>query len=144
LIYFLDSSALVKRYVRETGTDAVARLFRRRSSKLAASGLALVEVPSALIRRARQGDLRMEQARAQAEQLAADMEELYVVEPRKTVLDLAKELVERWPIRAYDAVQLGSAVRLARASGSAVTFTCADRGLASAAAGEGLKALRVA
>jgi predicted nucleic acid-binding protein len=143
LIYFLDSSALVKRYVREGGTDAVARLFRRRS-KLAASGLALVEVPSALFRRARQGDLRMDQARAQAEQLAADLDELYVVEPRKTVLELARELVERWPLRTYDAVQLGSAIRLARASGTAVTFTCADRGLASAAVGEGLRALRVA
>jgi len=86
----------------------------------------------------------MDQAHAQAEQLAADLDELYVVEPRKTVLELASGLVERWPLRAYDAVQLGSAIRLARASGAAVTFTCADRGLASAAVGEGLRALRVA
>jgi uncharacterized protein len=142
LIYFLDSSALVKRYVREIGTDAVARLFGGRS-KLAASALARVEVTSALFRRARAGDLGVEEARAHAARVAVDLGDLYVVEPRGTVLELASELVERWPLRAYDAVQLGSAIRLARAGGTAVTFVCADRGLVAAAKGEGLRGLRV-
>jgi predicted nucleic acid-binding protein len=142
LIYFLDSSALVKRYVRETGSDVVARMFRQ-PSKLAASGLALVEVPAALFRRARAGDLTSDQARMHAAQVAADLDAMYVVEPRKTVLDLARELVARRPLRAYDGVQLASAMRIVQGAGVAVTFVCADRGLAAAAASEGLRPQRV-
>jgi predicted nucleic acid-binding protein len=46
VIHFLDASALVKRYVQEPGTDDIRRLVRGRS-RLAASALSLVEIPSA-------------------------------------------------------------------------------------------------
>ena len=142
MIRFLDSSAFVKRYVREPGSDAVARLFRP-ASKLAASSLALVEVSAALFKRARAGDLAPEVARRHAARVAADLDELHVVEARGPVLDLAAELVSRRPLRAYDAVQLASAIRLSRGAGVAVTFVCADETLSAAAVAEGIRALRV-
>jgi len=141
LIRFLDSSAFVKRYVREPGSDAVARLFRP-ASKLAASSLALVEISAALFKRARAGDIPPELARKHAARVAADLEEIHVVEPRGPVLDLAAELVSRRALRAYDAVQLASAIRLSRA-GIAVTFVCADDALSAGAIAEGLRALRI-
>jgi predicted nucleic acid-binding protein len=142
LIYFLDSSALAKRYVQEPGTAVVVGLFRR-AAQLAASGLALVEVPAALFRRARAGDLTLDQARTHAAEVEKDLRQMYVVEPRKAVLDRANELVHRHPLRAYDAVQLASALRLRQSSGAAVTLVCADRALATAAKAEGTKSLRV-
>ncbi|MGH7435515.1 MAG: type II toxin-antitoxin system VapC family toxin [Polyangiaceae bacterium] len=142
MIYFLDSSALVKRYVREAGSVTVAGLFRRRA-KLAASGLAIVEVPAALFRRARAGDLAMGAAQAHAADVARDLDQMYVVEARKAVLDSAHDLVERHPLRAYDAVQLASALRIVQSTEASVTFVCADRGLAGAAIAESLRTLRV-
>jgi predicted nucleic acid-binding protein len=142
LIRFLDSSAWVKRYVQEPGSDAVARLFRP-TSKLGASSLALVEVTAALFKRARAGDLAADLARRHAARLTADLEEVHVVEARGPVIDLAADLVSRRALRAYDAVQLASALRLSRAAGVAVTFVCADATLTGAALAEGLRALRV-
>lgn len=140
MIYFLDASAFVKRYVQEPGTSTVRNLGRR--GKLAASALSLVEVPAALHRRARQGDLSVSAARTSAARARADLEQIDLVEPRGAVLALAAELVDRYPLRAYDAVQLASAVRLLQATGLASTFVCADAALAAAARGEGLRALR--
>jgi predicted nucleic acid-binding protein len=142
LIYFLDSSALAKRYVREPGSDVVARLFRS-PSKLAVSSLAGIEICAAIHRRARAGDLSAELARKHAARVVDDLEEVHVLEVRGRVLDLAMELVSRRALRAYDAVQLASAMRLSEAAGVAVTFVCADAALSAAAIGEGLRGTHV-
>ena len=52
--YFVDSSALVKRYVRETGTAWVRSITRRRSSTdIFIALITAVEVTSAIARRRR-------------------------------------------------------------------------------------------
>jgi predicted nucleic acid-binding protein len=142
LIHFLDASALVKRYVKEAGSEDVRRLVRRRA-RLATSVLAGVEIPSALARRAREGDLPLNAAREHSRRVASDLSETHVVAARAHVLEIAAELVWRHPLRAYDAVQLGSAVGLARESRMAVTFVCADQRLATAAAAEGLRVVHL-
>ncbi|MBX7115364.1 MAG: type II toxin-antitoxin system VapC family toxin [Myxococcaceae bacterium] len=138
MIHFLDSSALVKRYVREPGTERISTLFRGRK-EIAASRLAEVEVASALSRRSRKGDLPAEVARRHHRELLVDLSELRLVEIREPVLKLAGELVWRRSLRAYDALQLASALRLSQATGIAVTFWCADETLCEAASAEGLK-----
>jgi len=55
--YFLDSSALVKRYHQENGTPAVEALFARPGNQLFISQLALVEVHSSFARLVREGVL---------------------------------------------------------------------------------------
>jgi uncharacterized protein len=142
LIHFLDASALVKRYVQEPGTEDIRRLVRRRT-RLAASALSFVEIPSALSRRARAGDLPPDAAREHSARVARDLEEMHVILPRTPVLDIASDLVWRHPLRAYDAVQLASAVWLARETQLALTFVCADRKLADAAGAQGLRAMHV-
>ena len=142
MIYFLDASALVKRYVLEPGTDEVRALIRKRR-RLAASSVSSVEVPSALWRRARKGDLSREQAERHADQAALDLAAMDVVQVRAPVLALAADLVARHPLRAYDAIQLASALRLAREAGLSLTFACADAALAEAAEAEKVRALRV-
>ena len=133
MIYFLDASALVKRYVKEVGSDDVRRLVRRKT-RLATSVLAGVEIPCALARRAREGDLPLDAAREHSRRVASDLSETHAVAARAPVLEVAAELAWRHPLRAYDAVQLASAVWLARESRTAVTFVCADQKLAAAAA----------
>lgn len=64
--------------------------------------------------------------------------EMIVVELRRAVIDLASVLVERHPLRAYDAVQLSCALRLRERAMTAVTFGCADRRLSEAARTEDL------
>jgi len=142
LIHFLDASALVKRYVKEAGSEDVRRLVRRKP-RLATSILSGVEIPSALARRTREGDLPRDAAREHSRRVASDLSETHVVAARVQVLELAAELVWRHPLRAYDAVQLASAVWLARESRMALTFVCADQRLATAAAAEGLRMMHL-
>ena len=56
--YFFDASALVKRFVKETGTTWVANLLRpSRQNTIYISRITTVEVVAALTRRSGSGDL---------------------------------------------------------------------------------------
>lgn len=138
MIHFLDSSALVKRYIEEAGSSVVATLFRGRR-RVAVSRLAEVEVPLAIARRARKGDVAESAARAHGEQVLEDLRSLLVVELRSRTFETARDLGWRHGLRAYDALQLASAVRLKAETGMALTFWCADAGLNVAARAEGFR-----
>lgn len=138
MIYFLDASAWVKRYIEEQGSDFVRGLIRRRAD-VAVSRISAIEVPAAFARRVRAKDLSRKAAQAHASRLAKDLFAVLVVEPRPPVFKLAGELVWRHPLRAYDALQLASALHLCRAGGVPMMFVCADGVLSRAATAEGLK-----
>ena len=140
MIYFLDASALAKRYVVEAGTERVRQLFRR-SADIAVSRLSEVEVTSALVRRMKAGDIDTQVAEAHLAALTSDLAACDVVELRAPVVGSARDLVRVHALRAYDAVQLASALRL-KGRGS-VTFLCADVELAAAASAEKLRVERL-
>jgi len=130
----------VKRYIREAGGDKVRPLFRRR---VAASAISGIEVPAAIWRRAREGDLSEARAHDLVKKVVEDLAEMIVVEMRRSVTELARELVERHPLRAYDAVQLACALLLAERAATAVTFICADHRLCDVAVAEQLRSTNI-
>ena len=143
---FVDSSALVKLYVPEPGYTDVRAL----SAALAISQLARVEVPAAFWRKYRIGELRAEDARL----LTSAFEVAYsggvhvaprfgVVMVTTDLLDEAARLVAVHPLRAYDSVQLASAILARRASQSPMQFMSFDRALREAASAEGLPVVPV-
>lgn len=70
--YFLDSSALVKRYARETGTAWMLSLFRTGARhRLYVSRITGVEVAAALTRKLCGGQSRQERRRAHADAFVA-------------------------------------------------------------------------
>ncbi|MBI2895816.1 MAG: type II toxin-antitoxin system VapC family toxin [Deltaproteobacteria bacterium] len=140
MIYFLDASALAKRYLVEVGTDRVRLLFRR-NAEIVVSRISEVEVASALVRRMSAGDLDEHDAEMHLATLTQDMAAFAVVEIRKPVVASARELVREHGLRAYDAMQLAAALR---AKGTApITFLCADGELADAAVAERLRVERL-
>ena len=59
-----------------------------------------------------------------------------------SLIDVATGLVDRHPLRAYDAVQLAGCIMLrTNSGGDEPTFVCSDRRLIEAAEAEGLSAL---
>lgn len=138
MIYFLDTSALVKRYVAEKGSDQVRRLFGRRV-EIAASRITEAEAYAAIARAARMKAITDDDRDRAFDQVAEDMVEARIVEIRRAVVRLVRGLVTRWPLRGYDAVQLGCALRL-RLEGASVDFWSSDGQLAVAARGEGMRA----
>lgn len=113
-VYFLDSSALVKRYVAETGTVWIQTITAPRTeNKLIISRITWVEVLSALARRQREGTLHPANVRQMIQAFRYDLDTQYqVVELDRLLAEIAGQLVEKHPLRAYDAIQLASVLRI--------------------------------
>ncbi len=136
---FADSSALVKLYADESGHESVRGL-----SGLVVSQLARVEVPSAIWRKQRLGELHADAARLLTSAFEADWSGTEAEPPRfsavtatVTVLEGAARLCAVHALRAYDAVQLACALAAWDAVPECQTFAAFDRQLRTAAAAEG-------
>ncbi len=141
MIHYLDTSALVKRYVAEPGSSAVRALFRART--VATARVAYAEVAATLARLCREGRCSHAARDAVYARLDDDFAAMSIVEVRPLVVRLIPALVVRRSLRGYDAVHLAAAVTLV-ARGASLTFWAADRGLIDAAAAEGLKTVLLA
>jgi predicted nucleic acid-binding protein len=136
LILFFDSSALVKRYVREIGTEAVLDLIHR-AELLLASRLTWLEITSAIVRVAQSGRLS-----APSEIIRAvddDFSTLIgILEVTPAVIADARQAALRHGLRAADAVQLATALTARLWHGDDIRFVCADQRLLAAARSESI------
>lgn len=139
-VYYLDTSALVKLYVQELGTDVVLSLTSDlENDQLAILDLARVEFRAAVRRRERASDIDSAQAFQILSQFDEHVSELYLTQPcNSSVVEEAVRLLDHQALRAYDAVQLAGAVVLQGNGLSEMTFVCADKDLVKAAKTEGL------
>jgi predicted nucleic acid-binding protein len=134
---YFDASALVKRYVRETGSNAVRRLLA--SGVAASSRLSEVEISSGIARRTREGALTIRQRDRMLTALQRDLPALAIVEIVPEVTAEARALLLRHPLRASDAIQLASCIYLQRQLAQSVPFVAFDRRLLDAARAERLE-----
>lgn len=106
------------------------------------SAVARVEVPGALWRKHRAGELTLEQLASLVEEFEWDCYERFsMIAIDAPVLGIAARAVARHPLRAYDAVQLACAQAAREADPEVDLFATFDRGLATAAATEGFTVL---
>jgi len=142
--YYLDSSALVKRYISETGSAWVIRLFDPRlRNEIFVGAITAVEVVAAITRRTRGGTISATSAKAICSLFRSDLLTSYqVVELTDVVINRAMTTAETYGLRGYDAVQLAAALEVsALGTGSGLppmTFVSADNELNAAAAHAGL------
>lgn len=140
MIHYLDTSALVKRYIQEPGTSAVRALFRR-GRHLATARVAHAELAATLARLCKEGFLGTGSRNAIFARIEPDLAVMTVVEIRPPLLRRVAPLVTRRPLRGYDALHLAAALAL-RDQGVAVDFWAADENLLDAARSEGLRAVK--
>ncbi|HEX4209605.1 MAG TPA: type II toxin-antitoxin system VapC family toxin, partial [Candidatus Binataceae bacterium] len=113
-LYFLETSALVKLYVWEPGTDRLLPLVNAGpENRFAVVTISAVEARSALRRRQRAGDIDQNTADTLLDALQKHLETLFVQQPiNDAVLGRATEMIDRYPLRAYDAIQLAGCLVL--------------------------------
>ena len=116
MILYLDTSALVKLYIEEEGTDEVQRAVEDAES-VAASTVAYPEARSAFARLERDGHLSPEDHRAVVADLDGEWLSYEVVDVTRDVASIAGALAARHLLRGFDAVHLASAVVLKAARG---------------------------
>ena len=131
---FFDSSAFVKRYVSETGTEAVLA-WCDRASEIGLSGIALAEIVSAFCRLRREGRIDDTQYRQLKSLLLADIEDAAMCDLSPEVLARSIDSLEANVLRGMDAIHLGSAIAL-----KVDVFISADQRQLEAAIRAGLRA----
>ena len=142
--YFFDSSALLKRYYAEQGTAWVHAITSiRAANSISIAQITPVEVISGIARRQR--NQQLSPRRAQVIRLLLDRHvrsEYKIVPLTDPIVNRAQDLVSLYPLRAYDVIQLASAlednIALIAAGFSPLIFVSSDTRLLVAAAAEGL------
>jgi len=141
LILYLDTSALVKLYAQEEGSEIVRHAVTQ-SRLVAGSLICYAEARSAFARKARSGDITATALKKYKQEFERDWERIHQLAVDEALVRKAAELCERHGLRATDALHLATADILQASVRATVTFACFDRGLRSAAEAYGLTALR--
>ncbi len=142
--YYVDSSVLVKRHILELGSAwFIALADPSANHRLISSRISIVEVASAFNRSRREGRVSdTDYSRLAADFAALCISEYRLLDLNDVVIERARQLLEQHPLRAYDAVQLASALSaneaLVAAGQPALTFLAGDDRLLAAARSEGL------
>ena len=147
-LFFFDASALVKRYIREPGSDWVRNVCDARDddsnkvNRVAIAEISRVEVAAAfavLVRRNEiSKNLRDRAFRQFTDEIAIEYRLLRLT---PAILRNAADLTQRYPLKAYDAVQLATALVFdanAKEQALEMTFVSGDEKLLESAGTEGL------
>ena len=113
-VYFLDSSAVVKRYIREAGTAWIINTTNPSAgNRIYLARITGVEVVSAISRQKRAGTLSTTTAETAIAQFREDLTNQYrVVEMTRLLTERAMKLAETYALRGYDAVQLAAGLEV--------------------------------
>ena len=142
--FFLDSSALVKRYVQEAGTAWGRGITRYSpSTTICIARITAVEVTSAVARRRKGRTLTSAKASSILHRFRQHRAGRHaVVEIAPALFNDAMRLANTHALRAYDAVQLAAALEIRQQRHTLglgpVTLVSADQALNDAATAEGL------
>jgi uncharacterized protein len=138
MIYYLDSSALVKRYAAEAGSTQMSSLIEG-GAKIAISWLAVPETLAALARRAKTGSLGVAELASIRSQFAQDLQDVMIVEVGGAAVEGIESLIARHALRGADSIHLSTALWLQRTTNSPVVFVASDNELLNASRAEKLK-----
>lgn len=144
--YFFDTSALVKRYHKEDGTEQVRDLFAPTENLIRISTLGVVEIHSALAIKVRSGQLTRGAAQILTDGVLADLASGRVKPYSVTDWHYAdaERMIRQFSydhrLRSLDAVQLSVALDL-RSQGLADSIVTADQTIQDVAGLVGLAAI---
>lgn len=138
MILYLDSSALVKRYVAEPGTAEVLEAINH-ADFVGTSMISRAETVAALAKAVRVGALEEAAAFSAAQRFRSEWLSFIRVQVTETLIARADTLAWELGLRGYDSVQLASALLWQEGMDGEVTIATFDQQLWEAAALRSLK-----
>lgn len=133
MLIFFDTSAFVKRYINESGTDKVLE-WCDKATEIGLSGIVLPEIISAFCRLRREERITGVQYQQLKSSLMADIEDAALCDLAPAVLAQSILSLENNVLRGMDAIHVGSAVVL-----KADVFVSSDNRQCEAAVRAGLR-----
>ncbi|MCK4275176.1 MAG: type II toxin-antitoxin system VapC family toxin [Phycisphaerae bacterium] len=134
---YIDTSALLKKYIQETGSDEVVRLWTS-PQEMAISRVGYAEALAAFARRRREGTLTQDLFEAVVEQFKVDWKSLARLPVSDELDHFVDRLVRGHSLRGLDVIHLASALSISEGAVEDFLFVSADRRLLDAARREGL------
>ena len=144
-VYYLEPSALVKRYIREVGSPVIDELFQGLlpNEGFVTSEFSRVETVSAFARLRREGRLTVEGYGELRWKAATEANaRIRLLSVPSEIIARAVDLLSASPLSAGDALHVASALAVGSAlPGEALIYVCADRQAVTAARVAGLAIL---
>ncbi len=139
--YFIDSSALIKRYHYETGTEVIDEIIEKEYSQIFISSVTLIEVIATLRRKVKERKISKNRFLKLKGVFLYDVEKMYTLIPLDdSVLADALHIAEKYGCKSLDSLQLSSALKAKLIEGE-IIFVCADKQLLKYAKKEGFETL---
>ena len=138
MICYLDSSALVKRYVSEPGSSEIVRVFAE-SHLVGTATISRAEVVSGFVRAVRRGALAAEDAESARHRFQTEWRHFHRRQITDSLIGRSCDLAWSFGLRGYDSVQLAAAVRWQEELDMPLTLATFDVQLWQAAARVGLE-----
>ena len=142
-VFYVESSALFKRYRTERGTDVVNAVFSERtdSDLLVTSQIVTIEMESTAARGLRGRALNRRAYGAMLRSFAEDLGNIVVLPLYGPIVLEAAQVARQYALRALDAIHLASAVRVSQTIPVQTVLVAADGELIRAGEGAGLAVL---
>ena len=137
MISYLDTSAIVKFYISEAGSQKVRQVFDL-SDVLATCCITYVETISTFTRINNEKKLNDSDYENIVLNFKKDWEDLFVLKIDNTIIKTAGQFIESYQIKGYDSIHLASAVILGKRINQIINFCCWDNKLNEAALKENL------
>jgi predicted nucleic acid-binding protein len=138
MIVYLDTSALVKHYVQESGSEEVERVIGE-ARLVGTAAITRVEMAAALAKAVRMHLLSRDEAAEALSAFEAEWESLVRLQLHELLLARAASLAWERGLRGYDAVHMASALFWRDIVGEPVVLATYDRELWEEAVRSGLK-----
>ncbi len=145
-IYFLEATAFVKLFARETGTAELIELMEAaEDNRKLISASTPLEVYAVLKRRERAGDISHDDVTSALSVLRLESARMVQQPLNPAVIEAARQLLDRCSLRWTEALQLGAALTARDMfQGTEIVFVSASTHLSEVAESEGFKVLNPA
>lgn len=137
MIVYLDTSSLVKLYVKEVDSERI-RNFAHDAAAVSTSKIAYAEARAAFARKQKEEEFSLKVLRKIVEDLNRDWESYFVIEITDGLIRFAGDIAEKYLLRGFDSIHLASAIHLKNKIDSAIYFSSYDTKLNQSAEKEGI------
>jgi predicted nucleic acid-binding protein len=143
MILYLDTSALLKKYFKEFGSEKVIEKWKV-ATEIVISSVAYAEAMASFHRKRRETHISTKIFAAILDSFQRDWESFIRIEVTDDLNECIYRITAAYPLRGFDAIHLASAILINKSIPDDFWFACFDAILLQAARGEGLETLPAA
>ena len=140
MILYLDTSALLKKYFKELGSEDIIESWQA-ATEIAISSVGYAETMASIHRKRREIQTSPKTFSPVFESFQKDWESFIRIEVADNLNESINRITAAYPLRGFDAIHLASALLINERVPEGFLFACFDNALLKAAQGEGLETL---